>query len=111
MRQQITYKDQPIDLVLTNLCSYEDHGDYELFPSAPLDLPFADMVGQIREEGHLLKAATNRLLLFQWNDVEITLYSSGRMILENIRPNTYHVAMALGQRIIQMSKTGSDINK
>jgi len=109
MRQQITHEGRQVELVVTNLCSYGDHGDYELFPSEPLDLQFDDLAGLIRNEGLMLKTASRRLLLFQLNEVEITLYPSGRMILENIRPNSYHVAMELGQKIIQMSNIG--INK
>ena len=101
MKARGTYRNQTFDLVVINLCHYGDHGDYELLPSEELDLDLPALAGTLADHGCEIEGQSQNTLLLHDDRAILTIFQTGRMIIENVSPSTFEHAITIGCRMIQ----------
>ena len=100
MKIGLYLQDVKIDYYTMNLCSYGDHGDFELFPHEELDLNLFSYEKQWRMEDVSLDCMTEEVAFLKAGRVDVTLYRSGRMILESVMPDDEREAIRIGKKIL-----------
>lgn len=103
MRIRTTYRNRTFDLIATNLCHYGDYGDYEVFPSEELDLDLQALAETLAEHGYEIEGSSQKALLLHHNQAVLTVFPTGRMIVENVRPGTYEEAISIGCQMLESS--------
>jgi hypothetical protein len=101
MRETLNYQDRSITLYCINLCSYGDSGDYELFPDEDMGILLIDQVKNLDNIGCSIVDVNESVGFLHLRGMEITLYPSGRMIIENVKPDDRLVAIETARNIFQ----------
>lgn len=93
--------DTPLSYRAYNLCNHDGYGDYECFPDHELDLDLPAAVPRLDAAGFQVQVASPRLCLITYGEaVEITLFASGRVIIEHLAPDDPREALALTRRLL-----------
>jgi hypothetical protein len=103
VRIRFIYRDRPIELATVNLCHYGNYGDYELFPSEELDLDLQILAAMLIERGYEVKGQSPKAMLVRDNQAMLTLFPTGRMIIEHVKPSTYDEASCIGCRMLEIA--------
>lgn len=85
--------------VLT-LCSYGDSGDFEAFPTAPLEIAPIKFAESLKAAGCSRVRYNESRIVLEYEEAEITVFQSGRMILEGVSPSKQKAAAGLIQKLM-----------
>jgi hypothetical protein len=89
-----------IPLFCVSLCSWGDSGDWEVFPAEELNLILEDVVGTISRRGWKVVASSESVVLAESGELKITLFPSGRIIIEHVRPDDRAVALDIARDML-----------
>lgn len=96
-----TWGEIPLVYRVYNLCNNDGYGDYECFPNHELQLDLQAAIPRLRAEGFRVRVVSPRFCLIAWGEaVEITLFASGRVIIEHLSPDDPRVALSLTQQLM-----------
>jgi len=92
LKINLNYSGNSVLFCITTLCSYGDSGDFAAFPVIPLNLSLIDFGKSIRSlcEEPVRYNESRIFLIFK--HANITVFKSGRMILEAVSPDAQRVA-------------------
>lgn len=101
MKKIITIEGRQTTYYSTNLCSYGEKGDYELFPSEEQKL---DMI-KLKDRLLLFTSVkgSNLAVQFIYADTKVTIYEEGRLLLLGVTPDTHEQAFEILLRILNLS--------
>ena len=102
MKKSIAFNGKHVDCYTIQLCSYGETGDFEFIPSEPLNIEFKKIIDRMRTKVQRFRSATEKFLMFELGETEITFYPSGRMILENVKPAHKETAMNVSEKILKI---------
>lgn len=86
MRVDLAMHDRWVTYLVSTLCSYGDRGDFQAHPTEPLNLDLPRLAQHIAANGAAGIRSDGVRILLEWRGANVMLFSSGRMILENLRP-------------------------
>ncbi|MGC8880140.1 MAG: hypothetical protein ACP5R2_13035 [Anaerolineae bacterium] len=96
-----TWGEAPLTYRVYNLCNNDGYGDYECFPDHEMQLDLRAAIPRLRARGFWVQAANSHLCLIAYGEaVEITLFASGRVIIEHLAPDDPRVALSLTQQLL-----------
>jgi hypothetical protein len=101
---KIKSKYQGKDIVLSsfNLCHIEGHGDYEIFPEPRLALDMAEIAERMKAHGYAVQGMDRRICMLKKDHVELTIFPEGRMIIEQLIPDTDEAAFGIVKQILEL---------
>lgn len=102
MRVPFAWRGRDLELVVINLCHYGESGDYEVFFTEDLGLDPRQAAALLHDQGYEVARPTARSVLVRDGGAELTIFDSGRIILENVRPGTFDDAIRLGRRALDI---------
>lgn len=79
-------------VVVLELCSYGDSGDFQVLPRYRIEIRLEDSAKRLIMRGGRA-AVMDDVLLAELDGVQISLYSDGRAVLEQVRPCSKQAAM------------------
>ena len=85
---------------LTVLCQHPEHADYQAFPQRALSLEPRSVGLRLKLAGAANVRTDGRRLTFGWHGARVTLYPTGRLILERVRPKDRPTAVSLVAQIL-----------
>lgn len=95
------WEDIPLVYRVYNLCNNDGYGDYECFPDRELCLDLPAAIPRLRVAEFQVRAVNPHLCLIAYGEaVEITLFASGRVIIEHLAPDDPREALALTRRLL-----------
>ncbi len=100
MKLKLNYKGETLLLNTYNLCHIEGHGDYELFPSTPLALDLRAIAERQQQCGWVTQGVDERIYMAKKGQVEVTLFPYGRVIIEQLIPDTEEAATEIVKQIL-----------
>jgi hypothetical protein len=89
-----------IQLFCVNLCSWGDSGDWEVFPAEELNLQLSSIVSIISDRGWKVAASNESVVLAESGERKITLFCSGRIIIEQVRPDNRDTALRIALEVL-----------
>lgn len=90
-----SFNNKEIILYSWSLCNYEEYGDYEIFPSESLDIDLKSINDNIIKNNISVSLLNDKFILFIFENTEITLYTTGRAVLEHVAPDTHEKALEI----------------
>ncbi len=87
MRLDCDFGEGTLTYLITVLCHHGDRGDFQAFPTRNLTLDVAQAGRRLKASGALRARLAGGRLLFDWRNAAVTWFSSGRMMIENVRPD------------------------
>jgi len=98
---QLTWEGVPTTYRVYNLCNNNGYGDYECFPDHELRLDLRTAALRLRAGNFGVRAFNRHLCLLSYEEtVEITLFASGRVIIEHLSPDDPQVALGLVHQLL-----------
>ena len=105
MKLKLNYKGENLLLSTYNLCHIEGHGDYELFPSKPLALDLRVIAEKQKKYGWEIQGVDERIYMAKKGQVEVTLFPHGRVIIEQLIPDSDEAAMEIVKQMLEAEET------
>ena len=102
MKIVLNYKGEKLLLSSYNLCHIEGHGDYELFPDKKLVLDLPAIAARQEKKKWEIQGVDERILMLRKGQVEVTLFPYGRIIIEQLTPDTDDAAIAIVKQILEV---------
>ncbi|MGQ9502479.1 MAG: hypothetical protein ACUVSF_03835 [Anaerolineae bacterium] len=91
----------PLVYRVYNLCNSDGYGDYECFPDHELYLDLRAAIPRLHAKGFRVRTFNTHLCLIAYGEaIEITLFASGRVIIEHLAPDDPREALALMRRLL-----------
>ncbi len=76
-----------VTFLLTTLCNHGAYGDYQAFPTRPLALDVLALGRNWKAAGAEKVRTDGQRLALDWHGVAVTLFPSGRIVLEHVVPD------------------------
>jgi len=73
--------------VLLKLCARGGRGDYQAFPTVPLGCDVATCGRRLVRLGVEAPRTNGERLVFDWRGAKMTMFKSGRILLEGVAPD------------------------
>lgn len=94
---------EKIELTIFNLCSHQGSGDYEVIPDRELNLDLLSLKDRIISSHFLIEGVNQEICLAKREQLFLTIYPTGRIILEEVRPDQPEIAFQILQEILPIS--------
>ena len=95
---------------ITTLCSYGDSGDYAAFPIIRLGLDLTRFAMSVRSVCREPVRGNESRIFLVFKHANITVFKSGRMILEGVSPDAQSVAGDLITELFAIYDSYASIN-
>jgi hypothetical protein len=102
MKVKSKYQGKDIVLSSFNLCHIEGHGDYEIFPEPKLALDMQEIAERMAGHGYKLQGMDRRICMLKKDHVELTIFPEGRMIIEQLIPDSDEAAFGIVKQILEL---------
>lgn len=102
MKVKAKYQGKDIVLSSFNLCHIEGHGDYEIFPEPRLVLDMKEIAKRMEGHGFAVQGMDKRICMLKKDHVELTIFPEGRIIIEQLLPDSDEAAFGLVRQILDL---------
>jgi hypothetical protein len=99
MNATLTINGKETVFIVLELCSYGDHGDYQILPTRAVSIGLDSIAECLKLRGFPVAVKDNRLLSKIY-DTDVMLFSSGRMVLESVRPDSKSAAWTIALSVL-----------
>jgi hypothetical protein len=86
--------------IIFNLCSQNGYSDYEGIVNNGLDLDMEAVVERVKGMGFCIETWNNKVCLAQKDNLYLTIYPSGRIILERVPGNDVNDSLPYFQQTL-----------
>jgi len=101
MTGEVLFRGRSIRLIVMELCHYPEYGDYTVMPGEDLGLNLAATQQALRTCDELqFEGLQPPMLLLAKAHMPLTLYDTGRLLVENVRPDFPETALQAAQQIL-----------
>lgn len=92
MKIELEFADKVVSYCILTLCSYGHSGDYEAFPTIPLNLNPKTLAESFQSVCLNSVRFNETRVVLKFMESDITIFSSGRMIMEKVSPDSQRSA-------------------
>ncbi|MCD6185810.1 MAG: hypothetical protein J7K84_08510 [Deltaproteobacteria bacterium] len=100
MKKGIKYKDGELIMKCVEMSHSAVGGEYEIGFSEKLELNLDNIWQKLRNSGYELEEMTDRSLSFVYNHAVITILKKGKMLIQDLLPDTFEEATKIGEELI-----------
>lgn len=104
MRITVRMQDRDVTFGVTTLCNHGDHGDYQATPLQVVAFDPATLETRLRDAGATRVAVHGRRVILEWRGALVTVFPSGRVLLERVVPDRQSHAAALFCEVMTASQ-------
>jgi hypothetical protein len=104
MKIAIIESGETISLIAYNLCHVDGHGDYEVFPSRELVLDMLRVKNRAEKTGYVIEGANEQLILARKDQIDLTIFPQGRVIIERLIPDEAQLALDMIVSLLELEK-------
>ena len=88
MKIEFNFLGKSVIYCVVTLCSYGDTGDFQAFPTVPLSINPRQFAESLTSHGCYAIRYDSTRVSFKYGGMELTVFESGRMLLEQVSPNS-----------------------
>ena len=100
MKKGIKYKDGELIMKCVEMSHSAVGGEYEIGFSEKMELNLDNIWQKLRNSGYELEEMTDRSLSFVYNHAVITILKKGKMLIQDLLPDTFEEATKIGEELI-----------
>lgn len=100
MKKGIKYKDGELIMKCVEMSHSSVGGEYEIGFSEKMELNLDNTRQNLSNSGYELEEMTDRSLSFVYNHAVITILKKGKMLIQDLLPDTFEEATKIGEELI-----------
>ncbi len=100
MKKAVKYKGRDITMKCVEMSHSSVGGEYEIGFSEKIQLSLDDIQKNLEGSGYELEGMTDRSLSLVYNNAIVTVLKKGRLLIQDLLPDTFEEAAKIGQAII-----------
>ena len=100
MKIEFSFLRKSVVYCVVTLCSYGDTGDFQAFPTVPLSINTRQFAESLTSYGCNAIRYDSTRVSFKYGGMELTVFESGRMLLEQVSPNSQQATGKLLQMFL-----------
>ena len=100
MKKGIKYKERELIMKCVEMSHSAVGGEYEIGFSEKIELNFDNIRKKLGSSGYELEEMNDRLLSLTYNNAVITILKKGKILIQDLLPDTFEEAIKIGEEII-----------
>jgi len=100
MKKGVKYKEKELIMKCIQMSHSAVGGEYEIGFSKKIELNLHNIWKKLKNSGYELEEMTDRSLSFVYNDAVITILKKGRMLIQDLLPDTFEEAVRIGKVVL-----------
>ena len=100
MKKAVKYKGRDITMKCVEMSHSSVGGEYEIGFSEKIQLSLDDIQKNLENSGYELEEMTDRSLSLVYNNAIVTVLEKGRLLIQDLLPDTFEEATKIGEEII-----------
>jgi len=106
MKKAVKFRGQDITMKCVEMSHSAVGGEYEIGFSEKIQLPLDGIRKNLKNSGYELEEMTDKSLSLVYNNVVVTILEKGRLLIQDLLPDTFEEAMKIGQEVINAAEEG-----
>ena len=104
MKKVIKYKERELIMKCIEMSHSSVGGEYEIKFSEKMELKLDNIWKKLGGSGYELGERNDRSLSLTYNNAVITILKKGRMLIQDLLPDTFDEAIKIGEELINAEK-------
>jgi hypothetical protein len=100
MKKKISYKEEELLMKCVEMSHSSVGGEYEIGFSKKLEFNLENMWRSLKDAGYRLEYKNDRSFSVTYNDATITILKKGRILIQDLLPDTFDNAIQIGEALI-----------
>lgn len=100
MKKTVNFRQRDITIKCFEMSHSAVGGEYEIGFSEKIELTLGNIWEKLRNSGYELEEMKDRSLSLLYNNAVITVLKNGRMLIQDLLPDTFEEAMKIGEEVI-----------
>lgn len=100
MKKAVKFRGRDIIMKCVEMSHSSVGGEYEIGFSEKIQLPLDDIQKNLENSGYELEEMTDRSLTLVYNKAIVTVLEKGRLLIQDLLPDTFEQAIKIGEEII-----------
>ncbi len=100
MKKAVKYKGRDITMKCVEMSHSSVGGEYEIGFSEKIQLSLDNIQKNLENSGYELEEMTDRSLSLVYNNAIVTVLEKGRLLIQDLLPDTFEEAIKIGEEII-----------
>jgi len=100
MKVEIIYNEKNIVMKCFEMSHSAVGGEYEISFSEKIELDLTDIWEKLKDSEYETEEKKERSLSFVRNNTTITILKKGRILIQNLLPDTFEEAIKIGKEVI-----------
>ena len=100
MKKGIKYKERELIMKCAEMSHSSVGGEYEIGFSEKIELNLDNIWKKLGSSGYELEEMNDRSLSLTYNNAVITILKKGRILIQNLLPDTFEEAIRIGEELI-----------
>ncbi|MGD8768931.1 MAG: hypothetical protein PVJ20_09030 [Desulfobacterales bacterium] len=104
MKKGVKYKEKELIMKCIQMSHSAVGGEYEIGFSKKIELNLDNIWKKMEEYGYELEEMTDRSLSFVYNNSVVTILKKGRILIQDLLPDTFEEAIKIGEEMINAAQ-------
>lgn len=100
MKKGINYKERAVTMKCIEMSHSSVGGEYEIGFSEKIEFNLRKIWKKLKSSGYELEEMKDRSLTLSYNDAVITILVKGRILIQDLLPDTFEEAIKIGEKVI-----------
>jgi hypothetical protein len=108
MKKGIKYKERELIMKCIEMSHSSVGGEYEIGFSEKMELNLDNIWKKLGSSRYELEEKNDRSLSLTYNNTVITILKKGRMLIQDLLPDTFEEAIKIGEELINAEQESED---
>jgi hypothetical protein len=104
MKERMTYKGRELIMKCVAMSHSSVGGEYEIGFSEKIEFNLENIWKNLESSGYALEDLNGRSLSVKYNNAVITILRKGRILIQDLLPDTFQEAIKIGEALINAEK-------
>ena len=104
MKKETIYKKREIIMKCVEMSHSSVGGEYEIGFSEKIELNLDNIWRKLESSGYELEEMNDRSLSLAYNNAAITILKKGRILIQDLLPDTFEKAIKIGEDLINAER-------
>lgn len=100
MKKGVKYKEKELIMKCVEMSHSAVGGEYEIGFSKKIELNLDNIWKKLKNSGYELEGMNDRSLSLVYNNAVITILKKGRILIQDLLPDTFEEAIKIGEEMI-----------
>ena len=108
MKKGIKHKERELIMKCAEMSHSSVGGEYEIGFSEKIELNLENICKKLGSSGYDLEEMNDRSLSLTYNNAVITILKKGRILIQDLLPDTFEAAIKIGEEMINAEQASAN---